>query len=451
MKLITTVTAALLAAIQFVAAKEVFAHFMVANAADYSYQEWLDDIRLAKQAHIDGFALNAARDTFNEIQSLNNAFAAADQLGFKLFFSFDYAASGPWDKRTVRDRLLGYRDRRSYYKYKGHPLASTFEGAESAEDWRDIKKWTDCFLVPDWSSLDPFTAVSLAGGVADGLFGWKAWPYNAANMDTGEDEAYLEALRASGKPYMMPVSPWFYTNLPAWNKNFLWRGDSLWQDRWDQVNRLQPEWVQIISWNDYGESHYIGPIKPIATKLLREWGSAPYDYVEGMPHDGWRATLPFTIDMYKDRSAVITREALSFWYRPNPHGSCSTAGTVGNNVAWQSTMPVTSVMQDRIFISAVLTKYADALLWIGTSAPQWVTWSKMPPNGGAGIYHGSVDIAGRTGGVNVVVYSGEAPTMWKQDGRNITRECQYQNYNAWVGEAFNPTPVRVTASVRGGV
>jgi hypothetical protein len=26
-------------------------------------------------------------------------------------------------------------------------------------------------------------------------------------------------------PFQMPVSPWFYTNLPGYNKNWLWRGE----------------------------------------------------------------------------------------------------------------------------------------------------------------------------------------------------------------------------------
>lgn len=32
---------------------------------------------------------------------------------------------------------------------------------------------------------------------------------------------------------MMPISPWFFTNLPGYDKNWLWRrGDMLWYDRW---------------------------------------------------------------------------------------------------------------------------------------------------------------------------------------------------------------------------
>jgi hypothetical protein len=53
--------------------------------------------------------------------------------------------------------------------------------------------------------------------------------------------------------YMMPVSPWFYTNLPGYSKNWMWNGVDLWHDRWQQVLTIQPEFVQIISWNDFGE------------------------------------------------------------------------------------------------------------------------------------------------------------------------------------------------------
>lgn len=58
----------------------------------------------------------------------------------------------------------------------------------------------------------------------------------------------------------MPVSPWFYANLPGYDKNWLWSSDDLWFDRWQEVWSFQPEWVEILTWNDFGESHYIGPL-----------------------------------------------------------------------------------------------------------------------------------------------------------------------------------------------
>jgi hypothetical protein len=73
---------------------------------------------------------------------------------------------------------------------------------------------------------------------------------------------------------MMPVSLWFYTNLPS--KNWLWRGDNLWHQRWNEVVDLQPELVEILTWNDWGKSHYISPnpvypvLHPLRRRVVRQ-------------------------------------------------------------------------------------------------------------------------------------------------------------------------------------
>ena len=48
------------------------------------------------------------------------------------------------------------------------------------------------------------------------------------------------------KSYMMGVSPFFYTNIPEYNKNWLWGPDTLWYDRWEQVLDLLPDFVEIM-------------------------------------------------------------------------------------------------------------------------------------------------------------------------------------------------------------
>lgn len=53
-------------------------------------------------------------------------------------------------------------------------------------------------------------AASLAGGVADGLFSLAAWPYRPNDMETYNDASYID----DSNPYMMPISPWFFTNMP---------------------------------------------------------------------------------------------------------------------------------------------------------------------------------------------------------------------------------------------
>jgi hypothetical protein len=48
---------------------------------------------------------------------------------------------------------------------------------------------------------------------------------------------------------MMPVSPWFFTIMPGFDKNWLWNSGDLWHHRWQQVVSLdfEPEFLEIIS------------------------------------------------------------------------------------------------------------------------------------------------------------------------------------------------------------
>ncbi|KAK0737080.1 glycosyl hydrolase family 71-domain-containing protein [Apiosordaria backusii] len=96
---LSALLAVLLGCVQ-VQAKAVFAHFMVENGKLWSVDQWKVDIRLAQAAYNDGFALNIRADDKTLGISLSKAFEAADDLGFKMIFSYDYAGGGPWSANT---------------------------------------------------------------------------------------------------------------------------------------------------------------------------------------------------------------------------------------------------------------------------------------------------------------------------------------------------------------
>lgn len=184
------------------------------NTTDFTARDWSENIDKAAAAGIQAFALNVAAGTPYNERSLDLAFLAAEKAGFKLFFSFDYAGGGPWDPAVIIQYLKKWGTHVAHWQHApGRPLVSTFEGPDHAADWINIKAQTNCFFMPDWTSVGPSAAVGLAGGVADGLFSWAAWPNGAMKMDTAHDKSFIRALR--GKPYMMPVAPWFFTNLPG--------------------------------------------------------------------------------------------------------------------------------------------------------------------------------------------------------------------------------------------
>lgn len=59
------------------------------------------------------------------------------------------------------------------------------------------------------------------------------------------------------------ASAWFFTHFGdevPYSKNWVFPSDLLWYTRWREILALKPRFVEIITWNDYGESHYIGPL-----------------------------------------------------------------------------------------------------------------------------------------------------------------------------------------------
>ncbi|KAK4139971.1 putative glucan endo-alpha-glucosidase agn1 protein [Dichotomopilus funicola] len=308
-------------------AQAVFAHFMVGNTAMYSVADWEDDMADASASHIDGFVLNMARGETTNGASLANAFTAVSNLGndFKLFFSFDYAGNGLWDKADVIALVNTYAPHAAYYKRGSQPLVSTFEGPAASADWPDIK--SSLGAGPTW-----------AKGTADGLLSWAAWPEGAKSMITFTDNSYRDVLGSA--PYMMLVSPWFYTNMPGFRKNWLWRGDELWFDRW-----VHPP-------------HHIRPLRSNAYNAFdAAHGRTPLNYALNKPHDGWRAFVPFLIDMAKTNTTSFDQENVVAWYREQPASACGTGGTTGNTAS--------ALAQDRLFYAALLGSPATVSVSIG--------------------------------------------------------------------------------------
>jgi hypothetical protein len=127
----------------------------VSNTGTYTIADWENDITLARDAKIDGFVMNMAKDEATNGASLANAFTAANNLGstFKLLFSFDYAGNGLWEKTKVIALINQYSSNSAYYRRGSQPLVSTFEGPKASPDWPSIKAATNCFFMPSWSSL----------------------------------------------------------------------------------------------------------------------------------------------------------------------------------------------------------------------------------------------------------------------------------------------------------
>ncbi|ESZ89825.1 putative alpha-1,3-glucanase/mutanase [Sclerotinia borealis F-4128] len=260
-------------------------------------------------------------------------------------------------------------------------------------------------------------ALSLSPGVVDGLLSWAAWPWGGLDINTYVDASYLEYLKI------------FSSSNPL---------HDLWYDRWQEVWVVQPEFVEILTWNDYGESHYIGPLHDEALEAF-DIGEAPFNYVTKMPHDGWRMFLPYFIDTYKNGIATIEQEGLAAWYRLTPKAACADGGTTENTASQlQVEFYPIDIVQDKIFYSALLGSSQSVRVTVG-GVDLDATWTSKP-DGDVGIYHGSVAYGGALGEIVVTVGS------MVMSGEAITTSCDrvngqdgLTNWNAWVGSASGST------------
>ncbi|KAF4604919.1 hypothetical protein EYR40_003702 [Pleurotus pulmonarius] len=314
--------------------KLVVAHFMVGNTYPYTVDEWAADIALAHSKGIEGFVLNVGGGDWQPLR-VADAYSAAANSGtdFKLFLSLDMTSMSCASNGAavaLRHYITAYASHPNQLLYDGRVLVSTFSGenchfgASNVNDgWQATIKdgVPGVFFLPSFF-VDPATFGQYP--VADGFFNWNGgWPMGNYDVNFESDNHYLNNL--GGRTFMAAVSPWFFTHYGpgSFNKNWIYRSDDwLFARRWEDIisNRDQVDIAEVITWNDYGESHYIGPIE----------GAQPNSqaWVNGFDHQGWLDLNQYYIEAYKTGSyPSISRDRVFLWARLFP-AAASTADSV---------------------------------------------------------------------------------------------------------------------------
>lgn len=214
---------------------------------------------------------------------------------------------------------------------------------------------------------------------------------------------------------MAPVSPWFYTNMPGFNKNWLWQGGTFWYERRNQLATL----TQV------GKHAWPG----------KTYRNSPFNYVQGHPHDGWRHMLPYMITMWKTGTAVVTEEVLTAWYRFTPAATCATGGTIGNNPDQRQIPKIPFVVSpDRIYFSVLLSGLANAFVTFNGQRSQ-AKWDMVPDYSATnyvGVYYGSYDTEGASGSVKIELVDSSGKIIATINGKS---SCAggVMNWNARAG------------------
>ncbi|KZP01429.1 glycoside hydrolase family 71 protein [Calocera viscosa TUFC12733] len=295
---------------------------MVGNTYPYTQDTWASDISLASSKGLDAFALNFGSDSWQP-DRIADAYAAAEAsgTGFKLFVSMDMTVndcSSASDADTLFNTFVApYLSHPNQMQYQGKPIVSTFSGetctfgqADTNSGWLYFTSKASMFFLPAFNN-DPSIAASWSA--VDGLFpwnsGWNYQPQNEAVIDT----SVISVL--GGKPYMAAVSPHFFTHYGAdsFNKNWVFPSDVFWYpNRWALVvsERDLFDLVEITTWNDYGESSYVGPLN----------GAEPTGttWTDGFDHTPLLDVASYYISAFKTGNTPdITQDAIYLWARPH--------------------------------------------------------------------------------------------------------------------------------------
>ncbi|KAL8765078.1 MAG: hypothetical protein Q9209_007739 [Squamulea sp. 1 TL-2023] len=328
----------------------------------------------AKSFGIDAFALNIGTDDFTD-QQLSYAYQSAAKNGMKVFISFDFNWWKTGQAADIGAKIKQYGGEDAQLKVGDQVFVSTFAGDGLDLDTVRSAAEIPLFIAPNFQASN--------AAAADGAFNWMAWPSNGANKAptaahnatvADGDQAYIAAL--GGKPYIAPASPWFSTHYGAevsYSKNWVFPSDLLWYNRWNEILRLSPQYVEIITWNDYGESHYIGPLSS------QHYGDGNSKWVNDMPHNGWLEMAKPFIAAYKAGSLSIDDHVKSdqivYWYRPTlKSAKCDSTDNTMEPVDdstgnfFQGLPNGADAVSDSVFVVALLTEAGTVQVSSGSNS-----------------------------------------------------------------------------------
>ncbi|KAK2607086.1 hypothetical protein N8I77_005791 [Diaporthe amygdali] len=250
----------------------VFCHFMIGIVSDRTGPADFDaDMQRAKALGIDAFALNIGVDPYTDAQ-LSYAYQSAANNGMKVFISFDFnwyhTSQGTEVGQKIAQYATSYPTSQLYVD--GKIFASSFAG-----DGVDVNAIRTAAGAPIFWAPNFHPSQGTNFSTVDGALNWMEVPYS---------------------------------------KNWVFPGDLLWYQRWNEILTLGPRFLEIITWNDYGESHYIGPL---ASKHTDDGNSK---WTNDMPHGGWMDMAKPFISAYKNgatsAATYVSSDQLIYWYRP---------------------------------------------------------------------------------------------------------------------------------------
>ena len=385
-------------------------------------QAYEKEIQQAQAAGIDGFALDVGSWLSEGVSSeyyiayASQMFEAAYQLntGFKLFFSADFCCGNTVsDAEDMMRRFANDPNFKTvYYQYNGAYVLSTFTGetqigmAGFQQIRSDLANGTNPStqsVSSTWPTIEVGGAPSNAGlqiflvpaffngwggdiptlsEVQSGFNSWNStingslyWgiagvPGSGGSIDQiPSSEDYASVVQNNGgKVYMAPITLQFWGANAASSYNYYeYSGYSGMRKMWmDAINVSHPDWVEIITWNDFIEGSYVSPIDD-----PNKYSSANYLTGSGLPtgvlnyfhtHAGATALLPYFTQWYKTGvQPTINNDSIYWAYRTQ-----SVNDTASNNTPQISGNTDNGPIADVIYVTANLVQPGTLVVTSGS-------------------------------------------------------------------------------------
>jgi glucan endo-1,3-alpha-glucosidase len=427
--------------------KKVFAHYMVCNRSygNGSIDGYKQDIKDAQEMGVDGFALNTGAWDVNYQQNMARLFQAASELGtdFKFFISIDRCC-GLTDQEMLA-MIKSYVNHLNYFKYNDRPLLSAWAGGGgvAGRDWwinsilNPLKNsgynmyfvpymfTTDYDESPDYnkylSNYNTWWKNFLNGYFYFGAVGLPAYT-EPSLLTTGE--AAAKVFHDNGNTYMGTVSPYYWgeKQTSAGRRYYEYHGGEGIAAQWKSLLDIQkPEWIELTTWNDWGEGSYFSPMDDI-NKYWPYAGHPKLGFYK--THRGFAELNKYYINWYKSGvQPSINNDNIYFFYRTHPKDLVAVNDPLGA-VAWRF-----GDVKDEIHVTTILAAPAELRVITGGVTKSY--------NVAEGIVHTRIPF--NTGAQSFELWRNGVRVVQKQ-GENILSAITEYDFNVY-SESVSSAPV----------
>jgi len=427
--------------------KLVFAHYMATlapKAGDATVEDYREEIRQAQSHGIDGFSINCGGWSVREPRYKERVLkiyeaARQENSGFRLMISADFASK--LSLPEFKDMVETFRDHPNQFRIEDRVVISTYSGGHTNEvtDFvaQEFTGKDKVFFLPyyhprpanEMPTEKEIREVIATHPSVDGFFyfGAAGDPFELARISRDMSRLWHE----SGRRYMAPVSP-FYRGSGGNYRVFESHGFEGMQQLWLAAIESDADFVQIVTWNDWGECTYVAPFGPVEqTELWKgHWGPR-------LSHVAYLDASRYYLDWYKTgRKPAITRDALYYFYRPHPshlqgvveyrpHGREELRGKLGRP-------RLVETLVDRIHVTTFLTAPAELTVKCGGREETFPLQ--------AGINNVSVPL--QPGKPEFILTRDEQTLIQKQGEIAISADDAWANFNYFSGSATAAPPIR---------